>query len=156
MSAQFKSAVSVAEMARMIGMSRSRFYQLIGTAFPPPSRDEKKRPYYTEEQQAVCADVRRRNCGVDGKPILFYPARSGSPVSSAKRPAKPKQQAPTNQYAEIVAGVQGLGLVTVTATQVGEVIQKLYPAGTDGVDPGKIIRAVFLSIKRQDSADNVG
>ena len=30
---QTKAAVSVAEMARMCGLSRSRFYALIGTAF---------------------------------------------------------------------------------------------------------------------------
>ena len=34
-----KSAVSVAEMARMVGLSRSRFYQLVGTAFPHPLYD---------------------------------------------------------------------------------------------------------------------
>ena len=48
-----KFVVTVAEMARMVGLSRSRFYQLIGTAFPQPERQEGTgRPIYTEEQQA--------------------------------------------------------------------------------------------------------
>jgi hypothetical protein len=49
-----KAAVSVAEMARMVGLSRSRFYQLIGTAFPEPERQPGTgRPVYTEELQQV-------------------------------------------------------------------------------------------------------
>ena len=31
-----KAAVSVAEMAQMVGLSRARFYQLVGTTFPSP------------------------------------------------------------------------------------------------------------------------
>ena len=31
---QTKAVVSVAEMARMVGLSRARFYQLVGTTFP--------------------------------------------------------------------------------------------------------------------------
>ena len=36
MSVEIKAAVSVAEMARMVGLSRARFYQLVGSAFPHP------------------------------------------------------------------------------------------------------------------------
>ena len=52
-----KNVVSVSEMARMVGLSRSRFYQLIGTTFPEPLMDDKKRPYYSEELQAVCVEM---------------------------------------------------------------------------------------------------
>src|ERR1035438_2587529 len=82
-----KTVVTVSEMARMVGLSRSRFYQLIGTAFPSPLMDKKKRPFYSEELQAVCLEVRRRNCGIDGKPILFYARRIGTaPVKPKKAP----------------------------------------------------------------------
>jgi len=74
-----KVAVTVAEMARMCGLSRSRFYQLIGAAFPQPERQpQTDRPIYTEELQQVCLEVRRRNCGIDGKVVLFYARRLGS------------------------------------------------------------------------------
>ncbi len=33
---QFKAAVTISEMARMCSLSRARFYQLIGSAFPFP------------------------------------------------------------------------------------------------------------------------
>src|SRR5229473_3348188 len=82
---QTKAAVTVAEMARMCGLSRSRFYQLIGTAFPEPERQpETGRPIYTEELQQVCLEVWRRNCGIDGKIVLFSARRL------PRAPAKPK------------------------------------------------------------------
>lgn len=82
-----KAAVTVAEMARMCGLSRSRFYQLIGTAFPRPERQpQTSRPIYTEELQQVCLEVRRRNWGIDGKAVLFYTRRPSAPA----RPKTPK------------------------------------------------------------------
>src|SRR3954463_619830 len=84
-----KAVVSVAEMARMVGLSRSRFYQLIGTAFPQPERPPQTgKPMYTEEQQRVCLDVRRRNRGMDGKPVLFYARRLGT--ARPKKAPEPK------------------------------------------------------------------
>ena len=66
---QTKTVVSVAEMARMVGLSRQRLYQLMGCTFPwPLYHVGTKRPFYTEELQQVCLEVRRRNCGIDGRP----------------------------------------------------------------------------------------
>ena len=60
-----------------VGLSRQRFYQLIGTTFPYPVYDLKsRRPFYTAELQAMILEVRRRNCGIDGKPVLFYARRN--------------------------------------------------------------------------------
>lgn len=151
MSDQLKVGVTVNEMARMTGLSRSRFYQLIGTTFPEPSRDGSGRPFYTEEQQRVCLEVRRRNCGVDGRMILFYFRRRTTKVVAIRRHAQPKQ-APVAEYVEIVTSVQALGLTTATAAQVGDVIRQMYPSGVAGIDPGQVIRAVFLAIKQQDTS----
>ncbi len=64
-----KAAVSVAEMARMVALSQQRFYQLVGSAFPHPVYDvATKRPFCTEELQAICLQVRLRNFGIDGRP----------------------------------------------------------------------------------------
>lgn len=154
MNEHFKHAVTIAEMARMIGLSRSRFYQLIGTAMPEPSRDERGRPFYNEDQQRTILDVRHRNCGVDGQPILFYAPRHSAPAPMPKRRSLRKKV--HSQYADIVDGVRGLGLTTATADQVEAVIANLFPNGTAGVVPGEVIRQVFLSIKRNNSSDNVG
>lgn len=152
-----KAAVTVAEMARMVGLSRQRFHQLIGTAFPYPIYSiETRRPFFNDELQQVCLEVRRRNFGVNGKPVLFYakghqveqPVEAPRPV---KRPAKLK---PKEESHEILAAVRGLGLVTATADQVNAAVKIAFPDGVTGVDQGQVIRSVFLELKRQNRLGN--
>jgi hypothetical protein len=151
-----KAAVTVAEMARMCGLSRSRFYQLIGTAFPQPERQpQTDRPIYTEELQQVCLDVRRRNCGIDGNVVLFYARRIGNAPARPKTPT-PKLEVKSKDVAAVVDGLNALGLTTATAAKVQRVTEELYPKGTAGIDQGEVLRVVFLHLKRQNSADNVG
>ena len=150
-----KSVVSVSEMARMVGLSRARFYQLLGTAFPMPVYDPvTRRPFFTEEQQRACLEVRRRNCGIDGKPILFYAARSGSLPVNRRKP-KVRQAEKSGRYSGIVEGVRALGYVSAAAAQVEAAIREQFPAGTEGVPESEVIRAVFVRLMRQNRADNV-
>src|SRR5262245_12117125 len=129
-----KAAVTIAEMARMCGLSRSRFYQLIGTAFPEPERQKGTgRPVYTEELQQVCLEVRRRNCGIDGKPVLFYASRFGA-ASANPKPPKPKLEPKVKNISALIDGLNSLGLTTATAAQVQKVTQELFPNGTEGID----------------------
>jgi len=155
---QTKKAVSISEMARMVGLSRSRFYQLQGTAFPHPVYDaQSRRPFYTADQQRTCLDVRHRNCGIDGTPILFYAQRS-TPSVTLRRPrkAKPSSSKPSSRFAAVLDGVRSLGLASATDRQVGQAIRELFPTGTAEVEPGEVIRAVFVHLMRRNSADNVG
>lgn len=154
---QTKAVVSVSEMARMVGLSRARFYQLLGTTFPKPATDEASgRPCYTEELQRVCLDVRRRNCGIDGKPILFY-SRRLTPSVVTRRPPKTKPSVQRDGLlAEVADAVRALGMTTVSDGQVGAVVRELYPAGLAGTDLNGVIRAAFLALRRQDSGDNLG
>jgi predicted DNA-binding transcriptional regulator AlpA len=151
-----KTVVSVAEMARMVGLSRARFYQLVAEGiFPSPIYCvHTRRPFFSEEMQQLCTEVRKRNCGVNGKPILFYSARhplvQSKPVNKPK--TEPKQK---NQYADLLDGLRALGL-EVTPAQIEPVIKELFPAGNQNMDSGEVIRRVFLRMKRQNSTDNVG
>lgn len=146
-----KTAVSISEMARMVGLSRARFYQLIGTTFPFPLYDiATRRPFYDEELQRVCLEVRRRNCGIDGKPLMFYSRRSL--ISTPAKRSKPDR---TSTHTELIQGLKSLGLAPTTA-QVEAAINELYPRGVESVAPGELLRAVFLHLKRQDRADSVG
>ena len=87
-----KMIVSKTEMARMVGLSRARFFQLVGTAFPYPLYDLKtRRPFYPPELQEVCMTVKRQNCGVDGRPIMFY-SRRVQVAPMTKRTTKPLAQ----------------------------------------------------------------
>ncbi len=147
---EFKSAVTVSEMARMLGLSRARFYQLIGTAFPHPVYSvSTRRPLFVEELQKVCLEVRRKNCGIDGKPILFYSRRPG--VSSLKKQiGSPRTKKLPAKYSNIINGLKGLGMSGVTDQQVETAIQKLYPHGTVGVDEATLIRTIFVALMRQN------
>lgn len=139
----FKKAVSVTEMAAMVGLSRARFYQLqqAGTFPPPEYQAETGRPFYSEKGQQICLAVRQRNQGVDGQAVLFYEKRRKYPTSSSKaRPTK------SVHAKKIPCGLKALGLATVTADQVNAVLQKSYPAGLDGVDTGQVLRDIFLQI----------
>ena len=143
--------VSVAEMSRMVGLSRSRFYQLVGTTFPFPLYDvATRRPFYDEELQRLCLDVRRRNVGINGKPLFFHCRGGNAPMP--KRPPKP---AKANQYIDLREGLEALGL-TATADQVEKAVQFLYPNGLVAASQDEVLRAVFLHIKRQNRGDKVG
>ena len=156
MAVEIKAGVTVAEMARMTGLSRARFYQLMGSAFPPPLYDVRtRRPIYVEEMQKVCLEVRRRNCGIDGKPVLFY--AKGHRTSNPAKPAmKRSLRASKDQLGDILDGVKALGLTSATMAQVGSVAGVLFPDGVAGKDQSEVVRAVFLQLRRRDSSDNVG
>ena len=142
-----KVAVTVAEMARMCGLGRSRFYQLIGTAFPYPLYSvSTRRPFYDQEMQKVCLEVRRRNCGMDGTPILFY----AKPINRAPSVKKPVSKVvPVQNHADLIEGLKALGMNT-SPVQVSEALSTLYPNGTSGVDSSSILRAVFIYLQSQD------
>jgi hypothetical protein len=152
-----KSVVSVAEMARMCGLSRARFYQLMNEGvFPQPVYDiHTRRPLYTDDMQQICLDVRKRNCGINGRPILFYTARHpiGGQTKPLRKTSKPQL---TSQHQDLIESLRTLGLESVSASQVDAVIKELFPRGIQQVDSGEFVRAVFLRLKRRNTADNVG
>lgn len=154
---QTKAAVSVTEMARMVGLSRARFYQLMDEGcFPRPTYyPETGRPYFDDEQQATCLEVRSRNVGINGKPVLFY-ARRGEDRSPTSRHRRSPQRRNSPRASESNAGLLGvvkaLGLTSATTAQVEEAMVELYPQGTTGIGQGEMIRAVFLMLKARGSA----
>lgn len=152
-----KSVVSITEMARAVGLSRARFYQLVkrGT-FPPPDKEPVTgRPCYFEEGQRRCLEVRRRNLGIDNRPILFYSRRRDLGAGKQKV-TKPKVVAQRGEIAALLDGLNALGLTTATAAQVEAVTTQLYPTGTTGIDQGEVLKAVFLEIRRRNSAGSDG
>lgn len=152
-----KAVVSVSEMARMVGLSRSRFYQLVEAGvFPQPVYWlSNRRPVYVEELQVVCLEVRRRNCGINGQPVLFY-SRGHRPTAPTRlrRPARPERDKGRN-HAELIDGLAALGLTT-TAAEVEAALSILFPVGPEATDAGEVLRAVFLYLKRQNKGNSVG
>ena len=153
MSVEVKQAVTVSEMARMCGLSRARFYQLIGTAFPYPLYSvSTRRPFFDEDLQRICLEVRRRNCGIDGKPILFYSRRLDLPAPKKQirtsGSASPKK--PVAKHTSLIAGGAGLGRAGITDQEIGAALGRLYPNGTDGVDEATQLRTLFVDLMRRN------
>lgn len=158
-----KEYVSISEMARMCGLSRGRFYQLMGTTFPfPVYLIDTRRPVFTEELQRVCMEVRRRNLGIDGKPILFYARRIDGINTGSKKVAvkkrKPVTKSSENKHAELIETLGQLGL-EVNASAVSTAMTTCFPNGTQDVDAGEVIATIFRHFKasnRRNTGDNVG
>jgi hypothetical protein len=147
---QPKERLAVAEMARKVGLSRARFYQLIGTAFPYPIYDiATQRPFYSADQQIACLEVRQTNRGVDGMPILFYSRR----LDTKRQGKKAKRNRKDKSLTDLLDGLKGLGLSSATAADVEPAIEELFPAGTSGKDPAEVLRTVFVHLKLHKRCD---
>ncbi|MCA9096320.1 MAG: hypothetical protein KDA68_22730, partial [Planctomycetaceae bacterium] len=103
-----------------------------------------RRPFFDEEMQKTCLEVRRRNCGIDGKPILFYAKRLPTATTRTRSPA-PKT---SPIVPEVIDGLRSLGM-SVSSIQVDAAIKELFPSGLAGVESGDVIRAVFIHLQRQ-------
>lgn len=163
------SSVSVSDMARMVGLSRSRFHQLLQSGvFPKPAIDpESKRPFYDSEGQAVCLQVRQRNCGVNGKRVLFYarpfgahlsakprPLGAQSSSSARKRKAEPKQTASKPSKLDLlVEGLKNLGLPNVTAAEASAAIHQVFPIDAQRPSDEEVLLRVFRHLVRQNAGD---
>ena len=135
------TAISVSQMAELVGLSRARFYQLLGTAFPPPLHDVRtRRPFYSAELQQVCLEVKQTNRGVDGCSMLFYRKRKSTTKSKAP------QSVTGVKYVDLIDALASLGL-SVSASQVETAVQAVFPDGVEQID-GEVIRSIFIHIKK--------
>ena len=137
-----KSVITVTEMAELCRLSRSRFYDLIQQGvFPQPVRHpSSKRPMYDRGQQEKCLEIRQTGIGMNGRPVLFN--RKPRQPRAKRRPTA----GPQHDHADLLDALKALGLVA-TAEAVNEAVAALYPGGLAGVDPGDVIRKVFLRLQ---------
>jgi len=139
-----KVICSVSEMAKRLEMSRARFYQLIQAGvLPPPIYDVRtRRPFYDLDGQEQCLRVRSTGLGVNGQYVLFYTPRRKPQNGSGKK----KSKKPT-RYPNLVETLNLMGL-EASDEQVEMALNELYPKGTDGQDPGLVIREIFRFLKK--------
>lgn len=158
-----REIVSVSEMARMLGLSRARLYQLIKEGvFPPPTRPEEGgRPFFDRQQQEQCVNVRRTNCGIDGRPILFYAMRAAPSPTPARQPRRrsaperPRQSTHDAAINELRHGLSQLGITQISEQSIRTALAEAYPDGWSSVAQAELLRSVFARLNRQDSNDNV-
>ena len=134
--------VSMTDMAKMLQMSRARFYQLLGMGFfPQPVYDiRSKRPCYDRDMQEKCIECRQSGIGIDGSFMLFYSPRKKERVSDLKKTKIDPQ------VKEMTETLQTMGL-GVSIKQVQQGLSELYPDGITEQDQGLVIRELFRYLK---------
>ena len=144
-----KAFVSVVEMAEMLNLSKSRFHALVRRGvFPKPVLHEScKRPVFDLESQRKCLEIRQTGIGNDGQPVLFNRMRrSGQPRKQRQQQQPPTENRPVDDHAELIDALKSLGL-TATNEVVGKALAKIYPNGREGIEPGEVVRKVFLHLR---------
>lgn len=148
-----QSIVNVSQMARMVGLSRQRFWQLATEGvFTMPVYDIRtKRPFFDGQMQETNMRVRQTNFGLNNRPILFYSRRSSAELKTAQPKSKRSSESkPAPKYRSLIDGLKQLGMMSVTSTQVEKAIQNLYPTGLPS-EEGEVLRTIFVELMRRDS-----
>jgi hypothetical protein len=156
---RLKAAVSVSEMARMCGLSRSHFNFLIRTGvMPQPVYNlSNRRPLFDREHQEMCLRVKETNTGIDGRYVVFYARRRvtqpPAPSPSGRRASRRQQEASGAQgnYADLVDGLRALGLAEVTAADLDVAVRACFPAGYAGSDEGEVLRTLWRHLRRPEA-----
>ena len=149
---------SVKEMAAMLHLSVSRYRQLMraGVMHWPIYDLHSKRPFFNADMIEQNLDCKRRNCGLNGQPVLFYTARASSAPTSSPRKRKTKQPKPKNKskHADMIDRLQAMG-VEATAEQIETILKDAFPAdaGASADDDAKL-RAVFQRLRRSIDLQN--
>ena len=141
-----KAALSVTEMARLVGLSRNYFFTLCKKGvFPMPVYSlSNRRPFFSIEVQQECLRVRATNIGANGAYVMFYPPRNKQPDAPATVTSQ-KGKA-TERAVQLTTALRQLGLV-VTPLEVDAAMAEVYPEGPPTED-GPVVRALFLHWKR--------
>lgn len=139
-----KPIISVIEMAKSVGLSRARFYQLLEQGiFPQPLYCIRtKRPFFNIELQQACHDVKNTGIGFNNQFILFY-----SPRKNNSNNISPKRKTRTNnKYDELSETLTQMGLNNINSLKIEGAINEIYPDEIPN-DEGVILRELFRYFK---------
>jgi len=135
-----KAVCSVTEMAKKLGLSRARFYQLqkMGVFPRPVYCTRTKRPFYPLDLQQQCIRTRKTGIGHNGQPLVFYSLR------------KDKSQCwPHLDYKQLTDILRQMGL-NVKLNTVSNSVKDLYPKGLPShTDEGTVIRDLFRYLRQE-------
>jgi len=138
---KIKPIISIGDMAKALGHSRARFYQLQkAMVYPPPLYDIRtRRPFYDAHLQQICHEIRASGIGFNGRYILFYsPRKNNSDKPTRKTDSKNR---------ELVMTLNNMGL-SVNHGEVAQAVKELYPQGFESQDTGVVIRELFRFFKK--------
>lgn len=145
-----KAAASVSQMAKMVGLSRGRFYSLVaqGVFLPPVHSPSSKRPFYIADMQQRNLEVRQTQRGVNGEYILFYDKQQ---PQQGRRAQRQQQRQHSRQHDDLLRQLRSLGIDT-TAAQVEQALAACFPDGVAETDDGEVLRAVNRHLRRSNDA----
>ena len=150
--------ITMRQMASLLGISRSRLYQLIsqGVLLPPVHLICNRRPFYTEPMSQRNLQVKNNNLGINGQVILFYQSRTDTKSIKPKKTTKKKVKIVRNQHHDLIRDLENLGLDNLTAAQVDAAISIVFPDKKDQPDYDHLLITIFRYLKHNNSTDNVG
>ena len=137
-----KAVCTVTELAKKLGLSRARFYQLqnLGVFPKPVYCTRTRRPFYPLDLQQKCLDTRKTGIGHNGQPVVFYPSRQNK--------LRKSQNSLDNKYEELTGILRQMGL-NVTYDKVKNAVKALYPEElTQRPVDGSVIRDLFRHFKQ--------
>ena len=143
-----RAAVSVTQMAKMVGMSRAAFYSHIerGTFLAPIYSTSNRRPIYTRDMQAKNLEAKASQMGVNGEYVLFYDRRPRETVGSPTRRTRGAGEA-TGAFR---LRLEGLGLTRLTDAQVEAALSACFPQGTADVPESEVLRVIYRHLRRSN------
>jgi hypothetical protein len=152
--------VSIKQMADLLGVSRSRLYQLLETGFlvKPVYLLSNRRPYFTQTMAKTNLQVKREGVGINGQIVLFYAKREkiqDTPVKRNRRQKKSKPKIAKNEYADLKDALESLGLNDLTDHQIKSALVNCFPDSIADLDESEVITTVFRYLNQKNSADNV-
>ena len=144
---KIRPIISVGDMAKALGHSRARFYQLQRQQiYPLPLYDIRtKRPFYDARLQKICHEIRETGIGMNGQYILFYAPRQKPTQGRIK--SKETQKTTPTEHQELIETLNQMGL-EVSGEQVSEIVEELYPDGLENKDMGVAVREIFCHIRK--------
>ena len=142
---ELKAVCSVTELAGILGLSRTRFYQLqrMGVFPMPVFCIRTKRPFYPLDLQKKCIEIRKTGIACNGQPILFYGDRKSHNKASCKLSESEKGGKNQQKYEELTDTLKRMGL-SVSCKAVKNAIDALFPEGLQQhSDEGQTVRDLF-------------
>ena len=127
---------TVTEIAKKLGLSRARFYQLqkMGVFPKPVYCPRTNRPFYTLDLQQKCIDIRKTGFALNGQPVIFYTLRKNSAT-------KPQNQS-NHKIQELTDILKQMGL-NVTHRKIQKAVNELYP---EGLAEGPVENAIITDL----------
>ena len=139
---ELKAVCSVTELARILGFSRTRFYQLqkMGVFPMPVFCIRTRRPFYPLDLQKKCIEIRKTGIACNGQPVLFYGERNNRNKNSVRLS---ESENGSNKYEELTDTLKRMGL-SVSCKVVKNAIDALFPEGLQQhSDEGQAVRDLF-------------